>query len=191
MKPSKNALATLKEEVYRNAVRLFGDACKLYAVGSYPSAFALGVLSLEEVGKLNMVDHICDDIQINPNSHPQEFLDHLFGRGMYRSHTNKQVWASDPILKRLTKKLEERAQGALDRAKQDAIYVGYSRGRITRPGKLSASKALAQIREVHRALHQTGDLGFNGFECWSTAATRSRSKRVLRQVNEWYNSLKK
>jgi AbiV family abortive infection protein len=191
MRPSKRTLATLKEEVYRNAVRLIGDACKLYRLGSYPSAFALGVLALEEVGKLNMVDHICDDIQINPDSNPQEFLDRLFSRNMYRSHTNKQVWASDPILKGLTKKLQARAQGALDRAKQDAIYVGYAGRRITRPRKLTASKAMAQIREVRRALHEAGDLGFNGFDCWSTARTRARAARMLQQVDKWYNGLRR
>lgn len=190
MKPSKKLLSTLKEEVYRNSVRLFSDACKLYACRSYPSSFALSVLALEEIGKLKMIDHICDDIILNPDSNPQTFLTQLFGRRMFRSHRHKQVWASDPIFKGF-KKQEARMKGTLDRAKQAAIYVSYSGRKITRPRKLSAGKAMTQIREVHRVLYEIGDLGFNGFDCGSTTVTRSQSKRSLRQVDELYKNLKK
>jgi len=97
MVPSKNMLSRLKTDVYINAVRLFVDSCILFQYHSYPSSFALAILSLEELGKLEMVDQICDDISINPDSDPQEFLDRLFSRTMFLSHKNKQMWASDPM----------------------------------------------------------------------------------------------
>ena len=86
MIPSKVTLSKLKAEIYTNAVRLFIDACTLYKKRSYASSFALAILSFEELGKLEMVDHICDDISINPDSNPQDFLNHLFSRPMFFNH---------------------------------------------------------------------------------------------------------
>jgi AbiV family abortive infection protein len=66
MKPSKKTLGKLKSEIYINAVRLFSDACILYSKRSYASAYALSILSLEALGKFEMVGHICYDMSINP-----------------------------------------------------------------------------------------------------------------------------
>jgi AbiV family abortive infection protein len=187
MKPSRTTLSTLKQEIYLNAARLFGDACRSYEARSYATAFALSVLALEEIGKLNMVDHICDDIQINPDSNSQDFLNHLFSRSMYRSHTRKQAWATEPMLGGLT----PRQAQSLDRAKQDAIYVTYTGRRITRPRVFPSARALAQIRQVHRAMYQVEDVGFNGFEGHSSAPTRARARRVLGRVDKWYERVRK
>jgi AbiV family abortive infection protein len=64
MIPSKKTLARLKEEIHINAIHLFCDGCTLFRNKSYSSANALAILSLEELGKLQMVDHICDDIYL-------------------------------------------------------------------------------------------------------------------------------
>lgn len=78
MIPSKKTLGKLKAEIYINAVRLFVDACELFKMRSHASSLALAILSLEELGKLEMVDHICGDISGNPDEDPQLFINHLF-----------------------------------------------------------------------------------------------------------------
>jgi AbiV family abortive infection protein len=42
----------------RNARRLLNDATTLYKVGSFPSATALGILAIEEYGKVNIIHQI-------------------------------------------------------------------------------------------------------------------------------------
>lgn len=152
MIPGKKTIEKLKSETYLNAVRLFSDACLLYQNRAYPSAYALAILSLEELGKLEMIDHICDDISINPHCNPQEFLDHLFSRNMFLSHKNKQIWASDPMLNSEKKRRREIDKGALDRAKQSALYVGYSKHRIQSPKKVTSCKAYGEIAIVYNKL---------------------------------------
>src|SRR5665647_159196 len=46
------------EESLRNALRLHGDSILLFDSGSFPSAFQLSVLALEEFSKANWVDHV-------------------------------------------------------------------------------------------------------------------------------------
>ena len=191
MIPSKKTLGKLKAEIYINAVRLFVDGCELYQKRSHASAFALAILSLEELGKLEMVDHICDDISINPESDSQEFLKHLFSWPMFLNHRNKQAWASDPIFNFKKKRLKDISEGVLDRAKQDALYVGYVNRRIRSPRKTTPAKAHSELSIVFRKFNDIADLGFNGFDCWSDAQSRSRAKRWFAKVEKAYIGLKK
>jgi AbiV family abortive infection protein len=191
MIPSKKTLSRIKEEVYINAVRLFCDACTLYKVHAYPSSYAFAILSFEELGKLEMIDHICDDIIINPDSNPQEFLDHLFSREMLFSHTNKQIWASDPILKGITKRIEQIANRELEKNKQDALYVGYANRRIRSPKRISAIKAYTELTNTFDKFKDTADIGFNGFDCFSDAQSRAKSKRYLKKIGDLFMKLNK
>jgi len=47
----------IAEESLRNALRLHGDSIQLFTARSYPSAFLLSVLALEEFAKAKWVDH--------------------------------------------------------------------------------------------------------------------------------------
>ncbi|MFA7158997.1 MAG: AbiV family abortive infection protein [Kiritimatiellia bacterium] len=191
MIPCKKTLAKLKAEVYINAVRLFRDACSLFKARSHASAFALVILTLEELGKLEMVDHICDDISINPDSNPQEILDHLFSRQMFFNHKNKQMWASDPIFNFKKKRLTDIDEGILDRAKQDALYVGYSNRRVRSPRTITATKAYSELSVVYRRFTDIGDLGFNGFDSCSDSRSKARTRQWLAMIDKEYRSLKK
>jgi AbiV family abortive infection protein len=187
MIPREKTLARLKEEIHINAVRLFCDGCTLYQHESYASANALAILSLEELGKLEMVDHICDDICLNPDHDPQQFLDLLFSRRMFFSHTQKQMWASFFNSKRL-KLISE---GILDRDKQNSLYVGYSGLRIRSPRRVSSSKAYAQIETSFNKIKEVGDLGFNGFHCSSDEESEKRAKQYYEGVEQAFLSLEK
>lgn len=61
----EDVFSELKFEAYRNAACLFRDGCTLYGAGSYASAYALAVLSFEEVGKVHGIDRVCDAICLN------------------------------------------------------------------------------------------------------------------------------
>ena len=63
-----DVLVSLKIAAFRNSVRLFQDACTLYASRAYPSAFALGVLAYEELGKACHVQRITENIEDDPGS---------------------------------------------------------------------------------------------------------------------------
>lgn len=188
MIPSKKTLGKLKAEIYINAVRLFVDACELFNKRSHASTFAFAILSLEELGKLEMVDHICGDISFNPDSDPQEFLKHLFSWPMFFNHRNKQAWA---IFNFKNKRLKEISEGVLDQAKQDALYVGYFNRRIRSPRKITPVKAYAELSIVFSKFADVADLGFNGFDCWSDALSRAKAKRWLAKVDKAYSSLSK
>ncbi|MFT3652330.1 AbiV family abortive infection protein, partial [Klebsiella pneumoniae] len=54
---SKYKLNKIATESLRNTIRLHFDSILLYRNGSYPSAFQLSVLALEEFSKANWVDH--------------------------------------------------------------------------------------------------------------------------------------
>lgn len=190
MTPSTKTLAKLKSEIYINAVRLFSDACILYQNKSYSSAYAFAILSLEELGKLEMVDHICGDISINPDSNHQEFLDSLFSRFMFFSHKNKQMWASDPMGNSNKKRLKEIHCGAIDRAKQNSLYVGYSRRRILSPKKLTSVKAYAELVLVYNKIVDIQDIGFNGFDCFSDSISRAKSKRYIAKIERAFDGLR-
>lgn len=187
MIPGEETLAKLKEEIHINAVRLFCDGCTLFKRRSYSSANAFAILSLEELGKLEMVDHICDDISLNPEHNPQQFLDNLFSRQMFFSHKQKQMWASDLN----TDHLRRINEGILDRDKQDSLYVGYSNQRIRSPRRVSSNKAYAQLETSFDRIKKVGDLGFNGFHCESNAESQKRAKNYLRIAEQAFLALEK
>jgi AbiV family abortive infection protein len=185
--PGEKTLARLKEEIHINAVRLFCDGCTLYRHESYSSANALAILSLEELGKLEMVDHICDDICLNPEHDPQQFLDFLFSRRMFFSHTQKQTWACSFN----SKHLKRISEGILDRDKQNSLYVGYSKLRIRSPRRISSSKAYAQLETSFNKIKEVGDLGFNGFHCLSDAESEKKAKQYCVIAEQAFLSLEK
>ncbi len=192
MIPSKRTVGRLKEEIYTNAVGLFCDACTLYQKRSYATTFALAILSLEELGKLAMVDHICDDICINSHVKPQDFLKHLFSRSMFLSHNNKQAWAaihfgSDDLN---SKRHNDISEGDLDRAKQDALYVGYFKGKIRSPKEITRRKAYLELSYVVDLFREVRDMGFNGFDGDSNSSSRAKANRRLKKVEAALRSLR-
>jgi AbiV family abortive infection protein len=58
----------LERAVYANAARLFLDACTLYQSHAFPSAYSLAILAFEEVGKVQMMDHVCFEAVLNDGS---------------------------------------------------------------------------------------------------------------------------
>lgn len=191
MKPSEVTFSKLKVVIYKNAVRLFIDSCQMFNLKSYPTAYALSILALEEIGKLEMVDHICDDISINDKESTSDLIKHLFSKDMFRSHKSKQAWGIGTMyLEASPKSIKHIADGKLDMDKQDAFYVGYFGSRLKDPAKISARKAYLEMRNVLARFHTIQDIGFNGFRGFSDYRTRSKARYYLKKLDKHFSSIK-
>jgi len=82
-------LSGFKQEAFRNAVRLFRDACILYSHKSYPSGYGLGVLAYEELGKVHAIDRACDAMCCNPDNW-EEIYDGFLAGELLTNHLHKQ-----------------------------------------------------------------------------------------------------
>ncbi len=145
-------LRDFKIAAYRNAVRLFRDACTLYAAHSHPTALAVGVLAYEELGKALYVQRVQEAIEDNPGSESEAWwyevlktTDHL------RDHRGKQKQA---FYETVGMSLENHPMtdkvrtGELDREKQQALYVELVDDQILTPERISQGKAYQTLRHV-------------------------------------------
>lgn len=134
------------ERVYANAARLFLDACTLYNLDSFPSAYAMAILAFEEVGKIEMMDHVFFEAVLNDGSFRMgaDRMEHLFSRTMFYSHRNKQAWGIYGRPSAVERLVNDR--NTLDRHKQDAFYVGFSAGRTRLPSRFQSNYAYRQLR---------------------------------------------
>ncbi len=62
---TKYKLNKLATESLRNVLRLHFDSVLLYENESYPSAFQLSVLAIEELSKANWIDHYISSSEMN------------------------------------------------------------------------------------------------------------------------------
>jgi len=170
----------LVRSIHANAARLFLDACTLYRERAYPSAYALSILAYEELGKLEMVDHVGFEEMLSHGVRmTAERMEHLFSRKMFYSHRNKQAWGSN------RGREEQRIYaGALERDKQNAIYVGFVGGRIRQPTRYIASHAYKQLCYTLRAFEEIADIPFYGVHQQSTHATRRHSQAVVNRLRK-------
>lgn len=156
---SKYKLNKIATESLRNTIRLHFDAILLYQNGSYPSAFQLSVLSIEELSKANWIDHYIWTSETNEGYLDAESEQEWFK--LLYLHPEKQ-WnfvareTSDFSPKFITqiqnRKLEEK--------KQNAIYVGLTRtkgkidsnSRVSTPWKIKQNDARQVISIVNSEL---------------------------------------
>jgi AbiV family abortive infection protein len=116
----------LAAESLKNALRLHADSILLFRSGSYPSAFQLAVLSLEEFSKAKWIEHVYWSSVTNEGfpdfELEQEWLSLLYSHPKKQFHfVARDLFNFSPKLVRFieNKKLEEK--------KQQAVYVGLER----------------------------------------------------------------
>lgn len=170
----------LEHHLLHNAGNLLTDACILYKAASYPTAFAMAVLAYEELGKLNLIDHVGFEAWLSDPKCRQERLEHLFSRKSAYNHIIKQRWA----LLETGDFSDLYHDGRLDHLKQAAFYVGFRKGRIRSPDRISSTTAYNQIKRVLKLIEKTNDLAFiQPFE-QSTAATRRKAKGYITKAQK-------
>jgi len=175
---SKYKYKRIAEESLRNALRLHLDSILLFEKSSYPSAFQLSVLSLEEFSKAKWVAH-CYDAMVTNGGFPtqnddyydeylkdeQSFLKLLYNHSAKQfSFFVRELWSYSP---KFIAKIKDKK---LDLEKQQATYVGLDRlkrqvdtsSRISIPHKkINRDKALEIISllnhefiEIHGLVEQ-------------------------------------
>jgi AbiV family abortive infection protein len=131
-------LVKIAAESLRNSLRLHFDAVLLFENESYPSAYQLSVLSLEEFAKAKWVEHYIWSSLTN-NGYPDAEFEQKWLKLLYQ-HPEKQwafmareIWDYSP-------KFAEFIKGrGLEEKKQNATYVGLSRSK----GKVDASSRVS------------------------------------------------
>lgn len=141
MKPdgiSKYKLDKIASESLRNSLRLHFDATLLFHNKSYPSAFQLAVLALEEFSKAKWIDHYIWSSETN-EGYPDAELEQEWLNLLYL-HPKKQ-WnfiARETI--DYSPKFVSFVQGRrLEEKKQNSIYVGLARSK----GKVDISSRVS------------------------------------------------
>jgi AbiV family abortive infection protein len=120
----------LGKESLLNALRLHRDAILLFNAGSFPSAFQLSVLSLEEFAKAKWVEHYYYSSITNGGfdeaESEQKWLKLLY------VHLEKQyAFVARDMSEYHPSLVEFIKSGGLERRKQQAVYVGLDRDRKT------------------------------------------------------------
>ena len=120
----------LGKESLINALRLHRDAILLFKSNSFPSAFQLSVLSLEELAKAKWIDHYyyssITNCGFEEAESEQKWLNLLY------IHLEKQhAFVARDMFEYHPSLVEFIKSGGLERRKQQAVYVGLDRDRKT------------------------------------------------------------
>lgn len=158
-------------ESLRNSLRLLRDAIALHGMGSFPTAFQLAVLSMEEYAKAKWIDHVYYT-SITNKGLPSDPKDEQGWLRLLYLHEKKQaafLWREQfDFSPKLLKACED---GSLDRRKQAATYVGLPKrgkavdvnARISLPASVREPEArrmislvAKEVRDVYRLIDGNG-----------------------------------
>jgi AbiV family abortive infection protein len=144
---------------FENGLRLHFDSILLFENKSYPSAYFLSVLAIEEIGKAFLIEDflwhsLCDGRM--EKEWEEKFLERIYFHTAKQSsfaRTFDSLIATSRFFKLLYK-------GELEIFKQNSVYVGLARNkrkvnlksRINNPLKIDQTKAQKQITNVNDCL---------------------------------------
>ena len=153
-----NKILKLQTLSFKNALRLHCDSILLFNNKSFPSAYAMSILALEELGKMYLFDdflfHRATN-QVGTETQITRWLQLMYNHKWKQCKFASWHWADLPA--RIIRIIES---GDLDLAKQNALYVGLPKvrgkpllkGRINSPFKISETKAAKQITTINDIL---------------------------------------
>lgn len=150
---SKYKFRRLAIESLRNSIRLHLDSIFLFEVGSYPSAFQLSVLALEEFSKAKWLEHYIYSSETN-EGYPDIEFEKKWLRLLY-SHPEKQ-WAF--IARDLTDFSPNFSafveDGKLEQKKQNATYVSLPRikGKVDIDGRISVPTIKVKLKDARQLI---------------------------------------
>ncbi len=135
---SKYKFKRLAIESLKNAIRLHLDSISLFEIGSYPSAFQLSVLALEEFSKAKWLEHYIYSSETNVG-YPDKEFEQDWLKLLY-SHPEKQRAFIARDLTDFSPKFSESIEDRkLEEKKQNATYVSLPRikGKVDIDGRIS------------------------------------------------------
>ena len=165
---SKRKYKQLALESLRNALRLLRDAIALYDRGSFPTAFQLAVLAMEEYAKAKWVDHVYDAAVTNEGFGGEEF-EQSWLKLLYLHSKKQEAFAWREYYEFSPKFLSAVSDGGLDRKKQAATYVGLPKkgklvdvnARVSTPTSITQRDAkqiisliAREVRDVYRLIER-------------------------------------
>lgn len=135
---SKYKLNKIATESLRNTIRLHFDSVLLYEHSSFPSAFQLSVLALEEFSKANWVDHYIWSSETN-DGYPNEKSEQEWLKLLYLHPKKQWNFVAREIDDYSPNFLDLIQKKELEEKKQNSIYVGLSRvkGKINTDSRVS------------------------------------------------------
>jgi AbiV family abortive infection protein len=184
-----------KEETYINACRLFIEACILFANNRYSTSFVLATFSYEEVGKLCIIDRVCDAICLNPESADRIYED-FFSSSNINNHIIKHQQALFDASNILPDKENKRiwdyvSSGGLDQRRQSALYVDVVNFKIKSPKEINSDKAYELINMTYDAFNKIEDIGFNGYQCIPTEKSTWKFNKKMEEMNNYFLPIKR
>jgi AbiV family abortive infection protein len=128
----------IAEESLRNSLRLHADAMLLFEQGSYPSAFQLSVLSLEELAKAKWVDHYYYT-SITNEGFPDPAFEQKWLKLLYLHPEKQYAFLAREVFNFSPKFVRSVQDKKLELKKQRSIYVGLDRvkGKIDTQSRIS------------------------------------------------------
>ncbi len=181
-------------ESFRNGLRLHFDSILLFNNESYPSAFQLSVLSMEEISKSNWIEHVywysfCTDT-IRDHQDEKEWLQLLY------LHPKKQnAFFNWGLLYDYSPKFVEYVKkNQLELQKQRATYVGFDKnkgridvdGRISIPSRIKNKDAKKMISLINDYLKEVCEGKFQE-ECYFDIEEKDDllNKELMEQLRKW------
>lgn len=155
-KPNLSKIEHIAELAFKNSLRLHYDSISLFRLKSYPSAYYLSIIVLEELGKLCILEDFCYHSRVDGLILNEKELQDFF-RSIY-SHKIKQNWFlsywRDLFPKRYVSNIYNRK---IESEKQHSLYVGLKKngkhinikGRIYLPSRIKYKKAKEQITLIN------------------------------------------
>ena len=156
---SKYKLQKIASESFRNTIRLHFDSILLYKHESYPSAFQLAVLALEEFSKATMVDHYIWSSEVN-EGYPDAEFEQGFLKLLYLHSKKQWNFVARDVFEFSPKFVKQIETKELDNKKQQATYVGLSRkkskidteSRVSTPWRVKEKDARQIISLINHEL---------------------------------------
>lgn len=163
MKLDSYALAEATVLSLKNAIRLHLDSYFLYKNKSYPTAYYISIMALEEIGKMKILDKVCffNDCGARDKALYDWFRDTFY-------HKPKQMEAIDwgRYIKRnektgkiisITERYKHIFDGDLNKRKENSIYVGITKGEegesiVNDPTYYGKDDAIKQMTITHEVI---------------------------------------
>lgn len=123
---SKYKFRKIAEESLKNALRLHTDSTLLFYHGSFPSAFQLSVLALEELAKAKWVDHYYYS-SITNDGFPDSDFEQDWLKLLYLHPKKQFAFIARELFQYSPKFVKFIETRKLELKKQQATYVGLSR----------------------------------------------------------------
>jgi len=173
---------------FQNSIRLHFDSIVLYKNKSYPSAYFLSILALEELGKVYLLDHFLFHSRTDGRMGAE--MDKKWLNDIY-NHKSKQSWFEFATNHLLAKEFIRLVRsGKLEILKQNSVYVGLPKiqrsinlkGKIINPFKITDEKSKNQITIMNDCLLEQCLIVIKEIGCLDTYYAEEIINEVL--VNE-------